>query len=150
MTDPYPVPMVGDPDYRARPASGHLPPITYTTDEGRYSLAGLPGVAVYVVGRAERWHPDQWWATPCHRCEGAGCRECDYSGATFDGDPEDPSGWWTDAPTCEGEWMPDPEGDLYAAMVGDDEPFPVDAADLAPIADDDYCAGCGQIGCGWC
>ena len=34
-------------------------------------------------------------------------------------------------------------------MIGDDEVFTVDVADVSPIADDDYCSGCGQIGCGW-
>jgi len=34
-----------------------------------------------------------------------------------------------------------------AHMVGDDKTFHVDRHDLVPIDDDDYCSGCGQIGC---
>lgn len=33
-------------------------------------------------------------------------------------------------------------------MVGDDREWSVEPADLTPLDDDDYCAGCGQIGCG--
>lgn len=33
-------------------------------------------------------------------------------------------------------------------MVGDDTEHDVDATELVPIDEDDYCAGCGQIGCG--
>lgn len=35
-------------------------------------------------------------------------------------------------------------------MVGDDREFDVDVDDLSPLADDDYCGSCGQIGCPWC
>lgn len=35
-------------------------------------------------------------------------------------------------------------------MIGDDRTFEYPVDDLTPLSDDDYCSGCGQIGCGWC
>jgi hypothetical protein len=40
-----------------------------------------------------------------------------------------------------------PTGNVLAIMKGDDSVFVVELADLAPISSDEYCAGCGQIGC---
>lgn len=120
---PYP------PDHprRVRPASPTLPPITYCQDDGRWSDGR--GIALYIIGRAQRWEPASWW------CE----------------DPDDPEGgWWEPDPYGEGEWIDDPEGAVYVAMVGDGAPFEIDPAELRPLADEDYCSGCGQIGCGWC
>jgi hypothetical protein len=56
--------------------------------------------------------------------------------------------YWADD-DYEGEWCDDPDGQLWAVMVGDDAFHPVERADLSPLGDDDYCAGCGQVGCGW-
>lgn len=39
-------------------------------------------------------------------------------------------------------------GRVSVVMVGDDAVHNVDPEDLEPIADEDYCGGCGQIGCG--
>ena len=33
-------------------------------------------------------------------------------------------------------------------MVGDDYKWHIDMHDVRPLDDDDYCNGCGQIGCG--
>ena len=41
-------------------------------------------------------------------------------------------------------------GWLVAMMVGDDAHHLVDEDDILPLADDEFCSGCGQIGCGWC
>lgn len=35
-------------------------------------------------------------------------------------------------------------------MVGDDRTFTFDVAELTPLSEDEFCAGCGQICCGWC
>jgi hypothetical protein len=43
----------------------------------------------------------------------------------------------------------DHENCVIASMVGDDYRHHCDVADLTPIHDDEYCSGCGQIGCGW-
>jgi hypothetical protein len=37
---------------------------------------------------------------------------------------------------------------VRAVMVGDDREHIVDVDDLTVISEDDYCSGCGQIGCG--
>lgn len=34
-------------------------------------------------------------------------------------------------------------------MVGDDRDHEVAADELEPINDDEFCGGCGQIGCSW-
>lgn len=39
---------------------------------------------------------------------------------------------------------------VNAHMVGDDANWEFDVSDLTPLEDDEYCSGCGQIGCGWC
>jgi len=39
---------------------------------------------------------------------------------------------------------------LVACMVGDDARHLVEETDIAPLDRSEYCAGCGQIGCGWC
>ncbi len=40
-----------------------------------------------------------------------------------------------------------PTGRILAHMIGDDRTESFDPEDLEPIADLDYCRGCGQIGC---
>jgi hypothetical protein len=50
-------------------------------------------------------------------------------------------------------WVVDPEpgveGMTMVRMVGDDRDFLTDTDDLEPINEDDFCGGCGQVGCGW-
>lgn len=41
----------------------------------------------------------------------------------------------------------DDETRVHAHMVGDDRDHIIDVDDLTPLDDDDYCPGCGQIGC---
>lgn len=40
-------------------------------------------------------------------------------------------------------------GRVLVVMVGDDRRHSVEPEDLTPIDDEDYCGGCGQVGCGW-
>ena len=40
-------------------------------------------------------------------------------------------------------------GMVRMVMVGDDRVHIIDPDDVSVIADEDYCSGCGQIGCGW-
>lgn len=49
------------------------------------------------------------------------------------------------------EWtgIENPTGRIIAYMIGDDEDFAFEPEELTPIADDDYCGCCGQIGCQW-
>lgn len=54
-------------------------------------------------------------------------------------------------PDHETEWTgyAVPTGRVLAHMIGDDSPRGFEPEALAAIADEDYCGGCGQIGCGW-
>ncbi len=54
----------------------------------------------------------------------------------------DDHGW----PTGEGEYEDDPDT-VIMVIVGDDYEHTIYVSDLTPLADDDYCGGCGQIGC---
>ena len=38
---------------------------------------------------------------------------------------------------------------LVCVMIGDDYKHHVQIDDVHEIDDDDYCSGCGQIGCDW-
>jgi len=57
-------------------------------------------------------------------------------------------GWETEADE-DTEWtgIRNRTGMLLCVMVGDNYRHRIDPADLAEIADEAYCAGCGQIGC---
>ena len=41
------------------------------------------------------------------------------------------------------------ESRVVAHMIGDDSDWTFDVTDLTPLADDEYCSSCGQVGCGW-
>lgn len=52
-------------------------------------------------------------------------------------------------PTEDTEWtgMEEETGDLVVRMVGDDKHWLADPSDIVPLAREDYCSICGQIGC---
>ena len=58
-------------------------------------------------------------------------------------------GWETE-PDEDTEWsgMETRTGRVVAVMVGDDRCFTFDEDELAPLDAEDFCDGCGQIGCG--
>jgi len=68
-------------------------------------------------------------------------------------------GWETEPGACEwydddaGEYVYDEEpedvrtGRVVCVMVGDNRRFTFDPEDVTPIAREDYCGVCGQIGC---
>ena len=39
-------------------------------------------------------------------------------------------------------------GKVIGVMVGDDSEYTIDPEDISPLSDEEYCGGCGQIGCG--
>ena len=39
-------------------------------------------------------------------------------------------------------------GEILAVMVGDDRVWTFSPDDITPLAEEEYCGGCGQIGCG--
>ena len=45
------------------------------------------------------------------------------------------------------EFVEQRTGKVVAVMIGDDRRFTFDPDELTPLADLDYCASCGQIGC---
>lgn len=62
-----------------------------------------------------------------------------------------PSEWFDED---SGEYVHDEEpeqietGRVVVIMVGDDQRFAVEPEDCSPLAEHEYCGGCGQIGCG--
>jgi len=58
-------------------------------------------------------------------------------------------GWETE-PDTDTEWTGSESrtGNVLAVMVGDDYRHAIDPDDLSPLAEDRYCHGCGQTGCG--
>jgi len=58
-------------------------------------------------------------------------------------------GWETQADE-DTEWTGESPrtGRVVATMVGDDRQFTFDPDELTPLAREDYCGECGQIGCG--
>lgn len=66
-----------------------------------------------------------------------------YATTVVETEFEDEGQWYYDQAT-----ISDPNF-VRAVMVGDDRVHIIDVDDLTPISEDDYCDGCGQIGCGW-
>ena len=57
---------------------------------------------------------------------------------------------WEMANNEDTEWSGYQErtGNLVAVMIGDDRHFSVDPADVKELPADEFCNGCGHIGCG--
>jgi hypothetical protein len=57
-------------------------------------------------------------------------------------------GWETE-PDSDTEWtgIEERTGKVLCVMVGDDRRFAIDPDDLTALDDEDYCGGCGQVGC---
>jgi hypothetical protein len=95
--------------------------------DARYTVAGQSGVAWWLHGWASAETPESWTL------------DCTDVAADHDHDE-----------VCylynEPEKVPDMTR-VRAVMVGDDQEFFFDVTDLAVLADDGYCAGCGQTGC---
>jgi hypothetical protein len=78
---------------------------------------------------------------------------------TFTADAYTVSGWgrgiawrvygWETEPDQDSEWTGEEvrTGRIVVVMIGDDRRFVVDPEDVTPLADLDYCAECGQVGC---
>lgn len=56
---------------------------------------------------------------------------------------------WEIVPDEDTEWTGQEArtGNALATMVGDNRPFRFDPDDLEPLTEEDFCLGCGQIGC---
>ncbi len=97
--------------------------LTIDTDDGRRYEHNGCGIACYLVGPVLTWEDETYL-------------EVDEDGNEYL------------VPTGEGEWIPD-EGArrVRYVYVGDDTEHEADVADLRPLEDEDYCGGCGQVGC---
>lgn len=77
----------------------------------------------------------------------------------FNADAYSVSGWgkgiawyvlgWETEPDEDTEWSGYEvrTGNLICVMVGDDRHFAIDPDDVTPLAREEYCAECGQVGC---
>lgn len=100
-------------------------------DPPRYAVAGYRGVAFAFI------RPDT---------ETVPVEPCWDETLDDNGNPMDADVWW---PPDGWETEEIQTGMAVMHMVGDDHPHIIDPADCTPLNDDDYCGGCGQIGCGW-
>jgi len=102
--------------------------ITPDLDFGaRYSVDGYRGIAFYLTGYATEWTEERWILA----CDDD-IWDHDHDGACYLYDePEEV----------------ERHDQVRAVMVGDDRTHIVDVDDLTEIAEEDYCPGCGQIGC---
>ena len=93
--------------------------------DARYTVAGYRGIAFYLAGYAAEWTEEEWVLV----CEDS---ECDHDGDCYlYSEPEEI----------------ERSDRVRAVMVGDDRVHVVDVEDLTEISEEDYCAGCGQVGC---
>jgi hypothetical protein len=95
--------------------------------DARYRVDGYGGVAFYLEGYAttEEYEGDYLV------CED---EECDHHLSEM---------CWAEGDTS----IVTDHDHVIAAMVGDDRKHTVSVDDLSLLADDDYCSGCGQVGC---
>ena|SRR3990167_7481377 len=88
-----------------------------------YRVKRWPDIAVRIIGKPQVWEP--------YTC----------MSVTDEGDE-------VEVPLDEGEWVDDNSSMVLVCMVGDDHKHRVDETELIEIDELDYCASCGQIGCG--
>ncbi len=93
-------------------------------------VRGFSGVACRVVGPETIPGEHEIECSTCAGCGVEHCDECDGAGYTYDEEPE-----------------PTETGRVLVVMVGDDHRHAVDPDACTPIAREDYCGECGQIGC---
>lgn len=96
--------------------------------DAHYTVSWCRGVAFYLLG----WATETIEPEPFLICDD---EDHDHDGECF--------AYPDEVETRERDDM------VRAVMVGDDTVHLVDVDDLSKISEDDYCGGCGQIGCGW-
>lgn len=85
-------------------------------------VKGFSGVACTVLGPEKVWEPITCFVT-------------DAEGNEYEEE------------TGEGEWVEGDGSRVRVRMVGDDHVYVVEVSDCTEIEPEDYCDGCGQIGC---
>jgi hypothetical protein len=93
--------------------------------ESAYKVEGHLGIAWRLQGYAKEWTEESW----------------EFVGEDGD-DPEDQDNYIYHEP----EEIED-RTRVVAIMIGDDREFTFDVEDVTPISEEEYCPGCGQIGC---
>lgn len=92
--------------------------------DGRFTVRGYEGIAFWLWGWEQTWEPVRFLMS------------------------DDDGNEWEEEDPGEGEWIDDPDRrNVIAVMVGDDRKHTVSIDDLIPLAEDDYCPECGQVGC---
>lgn len=91
--------------------------------DSAYRVDGYDGIAWRATGYATEWTEESW----------------EYDGL---GDTEDEGSYFYNEP----EEIED-RTRICAIMIGDDRVFTFDIEDFTAIDEEDYCPGCGQIGC---
>lgn len=92
-----------------------------------YKVKDMPGVAWHVLGYGTKWTEEDW---------------------EFVGDVDDDRENEDNYIYVEPEEYED-KSEVRCVMVGDDSVHVFDIDQLEKLEEDEYCAGCGQIGCGW-
>jgi len=86
-------------------------------------------------------------------------RNYEVDDATFNADAYQVTGYrsiawyvrgWEIRPDEDTEWsgIEERTGNIIATMVGDDRQFVFGPDEITPLAREEYCGGCGQMGCG--
>ena len=109
-----------------------------------YAVKSMPGIAWYLkryVTESQEVGIDQYMDCPGHPAE-----DCGFQYTAIGEIVDCPNG-------CEMFYETDYEevvdnSRVVAVMVGDDREHEIDIDDLVKIDEDDFCFGCGQIGCG--
>lgn len=111
---------------------------TFSADA--YTVARHGGVAWYVRG----WETEPVSVWFCSDCSRTGYERNGGGGAVTD--PGD-----SDCEHSHCHYSDDPDeirtGRIVCVMVGDDRQFTFDPEDVTPLAREEYCGECGQIGC---
>jgi hypothetical protein len=108
----------------------HLPPggdtVTTTVDfDAFYRVKSQPGIAWTLRGWVKEWTQEEY------------VLDCE------DDHEHEPACYLYNEPE-----QVDRDDMVEAVMVGDDGVHQIDVDDLVVITEDDFCHGCGQIGCG--
>jgi hypothetical protein len=106
--------------------------------DGRFTAAGMPGVAFYLMGWAQEWTEEGYTLA----CAGEDAHRAIHDPLAKDDDGHVSACWLYNEPE-----QVDRTDQVIAVMVGDDREHIVDVSDLTEIDPDAYCSGCGQVGC---
>jgi hypothetical protein len=113
--------------------------------DARYTVAGMRGVAFYLVGY-ETEHTEETFTVTCEDDGHDRYDHDDPDSDQYSGQDGEVCGYTTESEEIERKDM------VRAIMVGDDTVHTVDVGDLTVIEDDEdgnpgYCRECGQTGC---